>query len=230
MPCKDHCFAEGDERQHDAAVAFGRLFLVLGCMTSAHFAIVADAYTGHLEEFARDDTKAAAKTDGEKWPRLASRGEVLRMVAGSATEAIVDTGEHHARPEVVFRRQAPGASCCIDPDCDLSGGYAHVGPCEPCPCPMHHAAWECPSRPGCYEQSYRLLYGVSGTKIHVVRVQVEKVEQAFRVLGAIRWTLSKTHQCAVAWFNGEPVAFLMACRDKNAFLGTLEDINPISNG
>lgn len=217
MPCKDHCFIEGDERQHNSAVAFGRLFLVFGCMTSAHFAIVADA-------------KAAAKTEDEQCPDLTSRGATLRMIAETATEAVLISDEHHARPEVVFRRQAPGASCCIDPDCDLSGGYAHVGPCEPCSCPMRHAAWECPLRPGCYEQSYRLLYGAFGTKIHVLRKQVEKVERDFQQLGAIRWTLSKTHQCAVAWFNGDPVAFVMACRDKNTLVDTLEGINSVGGG
>lgn len=46
----------------------------------------------------------------------------------------------------VARRQAPGASVCVDPDCHLSGGYAHVGDCEPCTCGKEHAAAECPDR------------------------------------------------------------------------------------
>jgi hypothetical protein len=33
---------------------------------------------------------------------------------------------------------------CVDPDCDLSGDYAHAGPCEPCGCPARHAVSECP--------------------------------------------------------------------------------------
>jgi hypothetical protein len=33
---------------------------------------------------------------------------------------------------------------CSDPNCDLSGGYAHAGPCEPCGCPARHAVQECP--------------------------------------------------------------------------------------
>jgi hypothetical protein len=36
---------------------------------------------------------------------------------------------------------------CLDPCCDLSGGYAHVGPCEPCGCGAEHAVAECPARP-----------------------------------------------------------------------------------
>jgi hypothetical protein len=36
-------------------------------------------------------------------------------------------------------------SVCIDEDCDLSGGYAHVGPCEPCGCGLRHAVAECPA-------------------------------------------------------------------------------------
>ncbi len=172
--CKDRCFSEGDGTEHTAAVAFGRLFLVFGCTTSAHFAIVADAHTGHLVDSAYD---------AAKFPNLDARGATLRSVASDATESILDaSGEHHSRPEVVFRRQAPGASCCIDPECELSGGFAHIGPCEPCEpcsCPMLHASWECPLRTGCYEQSYRMFYGASGTKMHVVRSQIERVERVF---------------------------------------------------
>jgi hypothetical protein len=228
MTCKDRCFVEGDGTEHTSAVAFGRLYLVFGCITSAHFAIVADAHTGHLEDYARDDAEAAAKTDPVKFPGLAVRGAMLRSVAADATEEVLDpSGEHHSRPEVVFRRQAPGASCCIDPDCDLSGGYAHVGPCEPCSCPMHHASWECPLRPGCYELTYRLFYGVSGTKVHVVRAQIERIERAF---GKVQWTVSKTWSCAVAWFKGDPVAFTMGCRKDKPEVEELNAINSIGEG
>lgn len=41
-------------------------------------------------------------------------------------------------------RQAPGASVCADPNCGLSGYYAHVGMCAPCECGMSHARAECP--------------------------------------------------------------------------------------
>lgn len=47
-------------------------------------------------------------------------------------------------PDVVARRNAPDATVCVDPQCDLSGGYAHIGPCEPCECGMRHAVAECP--------------------------------------------------------------------------------------
>lgn len=46
----------------------------------------------------------------------------------------------------VALREAPGASMCSDPDCHLSGGYAHVGDCEPCSCGKEHAIAECPER------------------------------------------------------------------------------------
>ena len=37
------------------------------------------------------------------------------------------------------------ASVCIDEDCTLSFGEAHVGLCEPCQCGLEHAAAECPA-------------------------------------------------------------------------------------
>lgn len=44
-------------------------------------------------------------------------------------------------PEVVAaRRREP---VCVDEDCDLSGGDAHAGDCEPCTCGLEHAAMEC---------------------------------------------------------------------------------------
>lgn len=49
------------------------------------------------------------------------------------------------RPEHVAMRNAPGAAVCVDEECDLSGGYAHVGPCEPCACGKQHAIDECPA-------------------------------------------------------------------------------------
>lgn len=53
---------------------------------------------------------------------------------------------HHRRPGVVALRERSGV--CIDDDCDLSGGYAHAGPCEPCGCKWNHAVAECPLRGG----------------------------------------------------------------------------------
>ncbi len=36
---------------------------------------------------------------------------------------------------------------CCDPDCDLSDGLAHGGPCAPCACWERHAIEECPKNP-----------------------------------------------------------------------------------
>lgn len=52
----------------------------------------------------------------------------------------------YATPEMVTRRNSMQESVCVDPECDLSGGYAHVGPCEPCDCGKRHAIGECPVR------------------------------------------------------------------------------------
>jgi hypothetical protein len=52
--------------------------------------------------------------------------------------------EVYATPAMVALRNAPGAALCSDPDCELSGGWAHVGPCEPCSCGAEHAVAECP--------------------------------------------------------------------------------------
>lgn len=52
----------------------------------------------------------------------------------------------YATPEMVALRTAPGAATCCDPECDLSGGYSHVGSCVPCKCGAEHAEDECPER------------------------------------------------------------------------------------
>ena len=49
--------------------------------------------------------------------------------------------------EMVRLRTQKCAAVCTDEECSLSGGYAHVGPCEPCTCGMEHAIAECPDRP-----------------------------------------------------------------------------------
>lgn len=50
----------------------------------------------------------------------------------------------YCQPEMVAAREAPAALVCVDEECDLSGGFAHVGPCEPCGCELRHAVEECP--------------------------------------------------------------------------------------
>jgi hypothetical protein len=47
-------------------------------------------------------------------------------------------------PWQVAQRSSPGACLCNDESCNLSGGLAHVGPCEPCACGKRHAIAECP--------------------------------------------------------------------------------------
>ena len=44
---------------------------------------------------------------------------------------------------MVALREA-ATSVCVDLDCELSGYFAHAGPCEPCSCGMNHAIAECP--------------------------------------------------------------------------------------
>ncbi|MCK9567389.1 hypothetical protein M0R72_00400 [Candidatus Pacearchaeota archaeon] len=56
-------------------------------------------------------------------------------------------GDPYCTDEMVRLRTQRYASVCVDEKCSLSGGYAHVGPCEPCKCGMEHAIAECPDRP-----------------------------------------------------------------------------------
>lgn len=45
---------------------------------------------------------------------------------------------------LALRRRPSPHSVCIDLACDLSGGFSHAGPCEPCGCGLRHAVEECP--------------------------------------------------------------------------------------
>ena len=54
--------------------------------------------------------------------------------------------DEYCTAEIVKIREE-ASSYCIDEDCDLSGGYAHAGPCEACECGRRHAIAECPERP-----------------------------------------------------------------------------------
>lgn len=49
----------------------------------------------------------------------------------------------YATPRLAELRNAPGAAVCVDEDCNLSGGYAHIGPCEACQCGSDYAVAEC---------------------------------------------------------------------------------------
>lgn len=52
--------------------------------------------------------------------------------------------EDYETPEMVARRNADDAVVCRDPECRLSGGFAHVGECSACDCGKRHAIEECP--------------------------------------------------------------------------------------
>ena len=69
-------------------------------------------------------------------------------------------------PWQVALRQAPGASLCVDDDCDLSGGAAHVGDCTPCTCGLEHAAAECP-REIAHAAIREVVAGLGG-KVHAL--------------------------------------------------------------
>ncbi len=50
----------------------------------------------------------------------------------------------YSPPWVIAMRYAPGVSLCCDPECELSGHFAHVGECISCNCGKQHARAECP--------------------------------------------------------------------------------------
>lgn len=55
----------------------------------------------------------------------------------------------HLTDEILALRDAAsriGDPLCRDVACKLSGGWAHVGPCEPCSCGLNHAIEECPKK------------------------------------------------------------------------------------
>ncbi len=62
--------------------------------------------------------------------RYESRAETVRRL-------------NYCQPWVMVLREAPDADVCADPLCKLSGGYSHVGDCEPCSCGLMHAKAEC---------------------------------------------------------------------------------------
>ena len=69
------------------------------------------------------------------------REERAALVAASARKRVLNP---YCEPWVVAMRRAPHVAVCVDETCALSGGFAHVGDCEPCGCPLRHAADECP--------------------------------------------------------------------------------------
>ena len=69
------------------------------------------------------------------------REERAALVAASARRRTLNP---YCEPWVVAMRRSPRAAVCTDETCGLSGGFAHVGDCEPCGCPLRHAVDECP--------------------------------------------------------------------------------------
>lgn len=82
--------------------------------------------------------------------------------------------------EQVRMRRAPGAALCTDELCDLSGGAAHVGPCEPCECGKEHAIAECP-----VVRVY--IAGGSSERLTVCRPLIERAKE-LGVEVAADWT------------------------------------------
>jgi len=56
--------------------------------------------------------------------------------------------DQYLQPWQIALRKLSG-DVCRDPECTLSGGYAHAGECLPCRCGYLHAVDECPKN---YEQ------------------------------------------------------------------------------
>lgn len=89
---------------------------------------------GHTQAWRPGDRGAPAG----KWHPLA---DVLMRPRNTRGDPAV-----YATPEMVAMRKAPDAAVCVDLECHLSGGYAHVGDCEACGCGKRHASAECPER------------------------------------------------------------------------------------
>lgn len=70
-----------------------------------------------------------------------SRATLDRVSRTSASLRVGDGG--YNEPWQVALRLC-SVDLCDDIQCDLSLGYLHAGPCEPCSCGMRHAVWECP--------------------------------------------------------------------------------------
>jgi hypothetical protein len=181
--------ARGDGHDHGVIVAFGHYFRIFGCEKGRHLVI-------------REGSAPGDQPDPDK------RGELLSALVTASYEPVYEPTSHHGRLEVVLRRRAPGVALCVDPECDLSGRYAHLGECAPCGCPLEHAIEECSERDDSYERTYRLLQGVRGTRAHFVKAQLARVEAAFHECD---WTMGE--DCAVAWIGSDVVGLVMACVD-----------------
>jgi hypothetical protein len=104
----------------------------------------------HLVVIAREGvpevTEFTSFNDAADYYDLASPNwseSYLTVVVNGPGRPLHRTIDPHMRPDIVALREASG-TVCIDEDCNLSGGHAHAGPCEPCGCPLRHAIVECP--------------------------------------------------------------------------------------
>jgi hypothetical protein len=107
--------------------------------------------TTHLVAVAREGvpevTEFSSYEDAVRYFEMASLNwteSYLSVVVAGPDKPLKRVSDPYCTPDVIALRSQPLVSVCIDDDCDLSGGYAHVGPCEPCACPLKHAIEECP--------------------------------------------------------------------------------------
>lgn len=90
----------------------------------------------HFSDFVY--AKQAYQAVARVWPN-----SYLTIVIAGPEQPLSTWVDPHCRPDVVALRSSLHQSLCADDDCDLSGGYAHIGPCEVCKCPLKHAIEEC---------------------------------------------------------------------------------------
>jgi hypothetical protein len=78
---------------------------------------------------------------GEDVDGAMSKGTVVYF--NETIQRDLEIEELYAQPWQIALRRVNN-SWCVDPECTLSGGLAHVGECEPCKCGLEHAIDECP--------------------------------------------------------------------------------------
>jgi len=109
--------------------------------------------------------------------------------------------------KMVRMRTSPGASVCTDEECSLSGGYAHIGPCEKCRCKMEHAIDECPNNhpENRYTIKDMMSYGISESTI------ADAQELLLVIQGYAEASVEGGHTCIVYPFYEAPLAIRKAC-------------------
>lgn len=119
-----------------------------GCWDSSVDDCEHDVIDRHGEPIFGAGRESARLLDDEREHELRCEGMAIIIgITALANWARAHAGvDPHCTLRVVGMRNAKGAVVCIDDECDLSGGFAHVGPCEPCGCPLRHAIAECNDR------------------------------------------------------------------------------------